>query len=86
MSWSSDDIKVLSEQWDQTVGIREVPGGYYTGRHITNAIRKVINDKDDTRETIIDYSIKINEEIEKKRNEFGLPWNKCRAITGKGKL
>ena len=73
LSWSADDIKVLSEQWDQTVGIREVPGGYYTGRHITNAIRKVINDKDDTRETIIDYSIKINEEIEKKRNEFGLP-------------
>ena len=73
LSWSSHDIKVLSEQWDQTVGIREVPGGYYTGRHITNAIRKVINDKDDTRETIIDYSIKINEEIEKKRNEFGLP-------------
>ena len=73
LSWSTDEIKVLSEQWDQTVGIREVPGGYYTGRHITNAIRKVINDKDDTRETIIDYSIKINEEIEKKRNEFGLP-------------
>ena len=73
LSWSADDIKVLSEQWDQTVGIREVPGGYYTGRHITNAIRKVINDKDDSRETIIDYSIKINEEIEKKRNEFGLP-------------
>lgn len=73
LSWSTDDIKVLSQQWDQTVGIREVPGGYYTGRHITNAIRKVINDKDDSRETIIDYSIKINEEIEKKRNEFGLP-------------
>lgn len=73
LSWSNDDIKVLSEQWDQTVGIREVPGGYYTGRHITNAIRKVINDKDDTRETIIDYSITINEEIIKKRNEFGLP-------------
>lgn len=73
LSWSADDIKVLSQQWDQTVGIREVPGGYYTGRHITNAIRKVINDKDDSRETIIDYSIKINEEIEKKRNEFGLP-------------
>lgn len=73
LSWSNDDIQVLSEQWDWTVGIREVPGGYYTGRHITNAIRKVINDKDDTRETIIDYSITINEEIIKKRNEFGLP-------------
>lgn len=73
LSWSNDDIEVLSAQWDQTVGIREVPGGYYTGRHITNAIRKVINDKDDSRETIIDYSIKIDEEIIKKRTEFGMP-------------
>jgi len=73
LSWSAEDIKVLDAQWEQTVGIREVPGGYYTGRHIGNAIRKVLNDKDDTRETIIDYSIKIDEEIEKKRKEFGLP-------------
>lgn len=73
LSWSADDIKVLNEQWDSTTGIREVPGGYYTGRHISNAIRKVLNDKDDSRETIIDYSIKIDEEITKKRKEFGLP-------------
>ncbi len=73
LSWSSDDIAVLNAQWDQTTGIREVPGGYYTGRHISNAIRKVLNDKDDSRETIIDYSIKIDEEITKKRKEFGLP-------------
>lgn len=73
LSWSADDIKVLNEQWDQTVGIREVPGGYYTGRHIANAIRKVLNQKVDTRETIIDYSIKIEDEIKKKRKEFGMP-------------
>ena len=73
LSWSADDIKVLNAQWDETKGIREVPGGYYTGRHISNAIRKVLNDKDDSRETIIDYSIKIDDEITKKRKEFGLP-------------
>ncbi len=73
LSWSVEDIEVLNEQWDQTRGIREVPGGYFTGRHISNAIRKVINEKDDSRETIIDYSIKIDEEIEKKRKEFGMP-------------
>ncbi len=74
LSWSARNIEVLDAQWDSTVGIREVPGGYYTGRHITNAIRKVINDKDDTRETIIDYSIKIDEEITKKRKEFGMEY------------
>ena len=73
LAWSADDIDVLMEQWQSTVGIREVPGGYYTGRHITNAIRKVINDKDDPRETILDYSITIDEEIIKKRTEFGMP-------------
>ncbi len=73
LAWSADDIEVLTEQWYWTVGIREVPGGYYTGRHITNACRKVMTDKDDPRETIIDYAIKIDEEIVKKRSEFGLP-------------
>lgn len=73
LAWNADDIEVLSEQWKQTVGIREVPGGYYTGRHITNAVRKIINEKEDPRETILDYSITIDEEITKKRREFGLP-------------
>ncbi len=73
LSWSNDDIEVLGAQWEQTVGIREVPGGYFTGRHITNAIRKVINEKTDSRETIIDYAVTINDEIKKKRIEFGLP-------------
>ncbi len=73
LAWSADDIEVLTEQWRQTVGIREVPGGYYTGRHITNAARKVLNEKTDPRETILDYAILIDEEIVKKRSEFGLP-------------
>lgn len=73
LSWSADNLEVLNAQWDQTFGIREVPGGYFTGRHISNAIRKVLFEKEDTRETIIDYSIRIDEEIEKKRKEFGLP-------------
>lgn len=72
LAWNAEDIATLNEQWDQTVGIREVPGGYYTGRHIANAIRKIINENEDPRETIIDYSITIDDEIKKKRNEFGL--------------
>ncbi len=72
LAWSAKDIDVLSEQWLWTKGIREVPGGYYTGRHITNAIRKVINAQTDPRETVLDYRIKIDDEITKKRKEFGL--------------
>lgn len=72
LAWSAHDIEVLEEQWNQTVGIREVPGGYYTGRHLSNAVRRVVTDKTDPRETILDYSITIDSEITKKRAEFGL--------------
>ena len=72
LSWSSDQMEVLKEQWQWATGLREVAGGYYTGRHITNAVRKVINNNEDTRETLLDYARTINEEIDKKRLEFGL--------------
>lgn len=73
LSWSADQVDVLREQWDWTVGFREIAGGYYTARHITNAARKVMNDKEDPRETLLDYARTINEEITKKRIEFGMP-------------
>lgn len=73
LSWSAHAIDVLSEQRKTTVGMREVAGGYYLSRHVTNAVRKVINAKEDPRETILDYAITIDEELTKKRKEFGLP-------------
>ena len=73
LAWSTDQLKVLKEQQSWTVGFREIAGGYSTTRHITNAIRKVINDKDDARETLLNYARTINEEITIKRREFGLP-------------
>lgn len=73
LGWSAENIRVLNEQWDQTVGIREVPGGYFTGRHITNAIRRIIMTGEDPRETILDYTMDINDELAKKRAEFGMP-------------
>lgn len=72
LAWSGSQVDVLREQWNFTVGFREIAGGYYTGRHIINAVRKVINDNDDPRETLLDYARTINEEIAKKRLEFGL--------------
>ena len=73
LSWNSRQIKVLNESMEETVGVPEVPGSYYTPRHIVNATRRVINEKDDARETLIDYTRKINEELTRKRQEFNLP-------------
>ncbi|KAB1439600.1 extracellular solute-binding protein [Candidatus Galacturonibacter soehngenii] len=72
LAWSAGERAILNEQWKSTVGFREVAGGYYTNRHIINAVRKVMNKNEDPRETVLDYAITINEEIIKKRTEFGL--------------
>lgn len=72
LPWSAEQVKVLDEQRKWTKGFREIAGGYYTSRHITNAARKVMNQKEDPREVLLDYVRTINEEIEKKRSEYGL--------------
>ena len=71
LSWSSKEAEKLKEQWKWAFGMPEIAGGYYTPRHITNAIRKVMNDNEDPRETLLDYVITINKEIKHKREEFG---------------
>ena len=73
LSWSSKESEALKKQWEHAFGLPEVAGGYYTSRHITNAIRKVMNQNEDPRETLLDYVITIDEEIWLKRDEFGLP-------------
>jgi ABC-type glycerol-3-phosphate transport system substrate-binding protein len=72
LSWGSHEMKILEEQRKWTVGTPEVPGGYYASRNIVNAVRKVLNDGEDARETLLDYSTTINDELRKKRIEFGL--------------
>jgi len=73
LAWSSEQLKILEEQMSHTRGFPEIAGGYSTTRHITNAIRRVINTKEDPRETLLNYARTINEEIRIKRREFNLP-------------
>ncbi len=50
----------------------EIPGGYFTERHVKNAFYAVYNSNEDPRETLEDYVKTINNEITNKRIEFGL--------------
>lgn len=73
LAWSGKQLEVLEGQMSHTRGFPEIAGGYSTTRHITNAIRHVINTKEDPRETLLNYARTINEEIKIKRREFNLP-------------
>ena len=75
LPWSSRDYRVLAAQAAWAKGVPEVPGSYYTSRHINNAFRAVCikEDADEPREAILQYASIINDEIYDKRTEFGLP-------------
>ncbi len=66
LAWSVEERDILLEQWNQTVGIPEIAGGYYTGRNLENAFRQVVNQNKYPREILGDYVHKINLEITKK--------------------
>ncbi|MEZ0536504.1 extracellular solute-binding protein [Caldicellulosiruptoraceae bacterium PP1] len=73
LPWPSSDYKVLKEQWKNVNEIPNIPGSYYTGRHLDNAFREVLDNNELPREAITKYVKEINKEIKKKREEFGFP-------------
>ena len=75
MPWSAAELGILNAQWENVHGIPEVPGGYFTARHLNNAFRRVLNYHEDPGETLLDYVKNIDEEITTKRKEFGLEVN-----------
>lgn len=76
LSWTESEKSVLMEQWKDTVGVPETAGGYYTGRNLENAFREVVNNNYNPRQILSDYILTINSEIDRKREEFGLPTSK----------
>lgn len=72
LPWTSRDLKQLEAQLAWVKVVPEIPGGYFTERHVKNAFYAVYNSKEDPRETLEDYVKTINNEILNKRIEFGL--------------
>ncbi|MBO4383197.1 MAG: extracellular solute-binding protein [Clostridia bacterium] len=70
--WSTEELNTILVARSWTDGVPEVPGSYYTERHMTNAFTRTYNLRTDPRETLLDYIDEINLELSKKRTEFGL--------------
>ncbi len=70
--WSKSEKQMLKEQWAQVQGVPEVPGSYYTPRGIQNAFRTTIYDYTNAYETLHEWQLEIDKEIERKYDEFGI--------------
>lgn len=75
LPWPVDTYEALAEQFEWVKGIPQVPGGYFSWRNVNNAFYTVTTDVDTAtpREELMDKVIYINDEINYKRKEFGLP-------------
>lgn len=72
MMWTPKQLSVLKDQMQYVKGIPEIPGSYFTSRHITNAFRKTVYESADIKETLVEYAGYIDLEIKEKREELGL--------------
>ena len=72
LPWTRAEWQVLEQSMQNGRCVPEVPGGYFTSRHINNAFRSVVLQMSDVKDTLLDYVDAINREITKKRQEFGL--------------
>ena len=73
LAWPAQDLKMLMQQWSMVHEMPQVAGSYMIGREVENAFRQVVNKFYNARETLYEYALKIDLEINRKRKEFGLP-------------
>lgn len=72
LPWSAGEVETLTPVWENVIGIPQLPGSYYTSRGLTNAFRSIVYNDDFPRYAMRLQTRYINEEITRKREEFGL--------------
>lgn len=70
LSWDSDVLKVLLEQWSLVREVPEVPGSYYLTRCVDQAYWSVVNGTSQPKDTLIKWSKVADDEIARKINEY----------------
>lgn len=78
MTWSSTEAQSLQKQLEHVKAIPEVPGGYYLSRVLNFAVNRVYNSSgtqnmaENPVEVLSDYVDELNNELKRKREEFGI--------------
>lgn len=72
LSWNKDDLKSIMNQWRNVEEFPEIPGSYYTIRSIDQAFWSVVNSGSNPTNTLIKWSKEADDEISRKRMEYGL--------------
>lgn len=71
-NWPKAALDALQVQRASVRELPQVPGQYYVDRDLVNAFRDVVYENCNPLESVKKYSLRINSEIQRKREEFGL--------------
>lgn len=71
-NWTSSELSLIKEQLQHIENQPVIPGSYALKRDLTSALREVIAGTARPRRALTIYNSDINEEIQRKRKEFGL--------------
>ncbi len=72
LPWTHDEYEQIKTQFDNLAGIPNYPGAYIVGRYTNFAFLDAYNDNENPVESLLGYIDYINDEITRKRDEFGL--------------
>ena len=72
MSWTNSERKNLEAQFEHLKGTPEFPGGYIITRYVDFAFLNCYNNNADSTNSLLDQIQYINNELSRKRKEFGL--------------
>ena len=72
IGWTKKELNILTTQFENLKFIPIVPGNYYVNRGVSNTIRGVVDHDENARELLTEWTIKINDEILRKRTEFNM--------------
>ncbi len=81
LPWSEREYRLLMEQWREVVEVPQIPASYYVHRNLYNAFRRVTFYYENSREVLALYNREINEEIARKRIEFGIESNVAASVS-----
>ncbi len=73
LSWTASEIEAITDQMENLSSIVNYPGSYIMGRYMGFAFLDAVNDGADPVDSLSSYIDEINEELTRKRKEFGLP-------------
>ncbi|MBQ7015188.1 MAG: extracellular solute-binding protein [Clostridia bacterium] len=74
MPWKASELKTLLAQLETAVGYPQYVGSYQVTRYLDFAFNDVVVNNLDPREVILDSIKPVNDELEYKRIELGLPY------------